>query len=191
MTNEERPDFERYQYGALAARLASSEESVRFAPGALETLAGGKGLGLGEDAQGFISGTFASERGIQIAIGNYAGKFEKNRGEYKPAELANWYMPVIADLNKKTQDKILTVLNEYDEPLKAIEKTVERAGWISKAPEGERSEAEIAEAKNLVKHYENLFKVMGLLDSFMFELLRGDAVSATRKRELEVLLESL
>jgi len=60
-----RPAYEKYQYAGLAGNLYNSKESKRFAPGALEVLAGAKGLNLGEEALGFVRGTQASEKGIE------------------------------------------------------------------------------------------------------------------------------
>lgn len=186
-----RPDFERYQYGALAARLAHSEESARFAPGALEVLAGGKGLNLGEDAIGFFKGTMASEQGVATAIDVYASKFEEKRGGYKPSELLPWYVPVIGDLEQKDQDKILAVLHEHNEPLSSIRETYKKADYLGKAPKGVFSEDQVKHAQQIAKQYENLFKVMAVLDFYKFETLRGDAVDETRKKELKNLASKL
>ena len=116
------PDFMKYQYGALAGRLAQSEESGRYAPSALEMLAGSKGLNLGEEAQGFIRGTNASEDGIKTAIGIYAKKFQEKRGEYKPVELASWYSNVLSSISPEDAKKITGKLAEYDETLSDINK---------------------------------------------------------------------
>src|SRR3989338_4538912 len=127
----QRPNFEKYQYGALAAHLASSKESGRYAPGALEVLAGSKGLNLGEDAEGFIRGTKASKEGIETATQIYAGKFEEKRGEYKLIELASgWYAPVLNSIDKEDKDKIVAKLGRYDETLVSIIKKYRKASRI-------------------------------------------------------------
>jgi hypothetical protein len=192
MTNDDsRLNFEEYQYGALAARLAGSEENARFAPSALEILAGSKGLNLGEKALGFIRGTQASEDGMKTAINIYGGQFEEKRGEYKPAELTSWYQPLIADLSKEDQDKILAALNEHDETLASIREGYGKATYIIKAPKGLFTDEQKNAAKKVKEKYERVLLVMQTLDSYKFESLRGDAVDSTRKTDLKNLASKL
>lgn len=188
---ETKPNFQQYQYGALAARLASSEENARFAPSALEILAGAKGLNLGEESLGFIKGTQASEEGIKTAINVYSGQFEKKRGEYKPEELATWYAPILKGLDKSETDKILSVLYEHDETLNSIREDYGRATYMIKAPKGLFTDEQKAQAKGIKEKYDKVLSVMNVLDSYKFETLRGDAVDATRKADLKNLASKL
>ncbi|MCX6749156.1 MAG: hypothetical protein NTW17_00215 [Candidatus Pacearchaeota archaeon] len=183
--------FEKYQYGALAGRLASLEDSARFAPSALEILAGSKGLNLGEEALGFIKGTQASEEGIKTAIQTYAGQFEKKRAEYKPAELAEWYAPVLKGLDEAEVTKILATLNEHDETINSIKEGYNRADYILKAPKGLFNEEQLANAKKTKEKYEKTLLVMQTLDNYKFETLRTDAVDETRKADLKGLASKL
>jgi len=186
-----KPNFERYQYGALAGILGSSEDGARFAPGALEVLAGSKGLNLGEDALGFIRGTQASEDGIKTAIQTYAGQFEEKRGAYKPGELAGWYNPVVADLDSSDRGKIFAVLNDYDEPIEVIKGKYKDAETITKASDRLFTPEQKAKAKKVQEKYGKVLLVMQTLDAYKFETLRGDAVGATRKTELKSLASKL
>ena len=190
MTKGQSLDFERYQYGALATRLAGSAESKRFAPSALEILAGSKGLNLGEEALGFIRGTQASEEGIKTAMQIYAGEFEKKRGEYKPAELSGWYQPLIADLDKTDQDKIGSVLARYDETLKDIYLAYGKATHALKTPGGISPDEE-EKAKEIKAKYEPIILLLQTLDSYKFETLRGNAVDSARKTDLKNLASQL
>ncbi|MGA2130070.1 MAG: hypothetical protein ABSG05_00435 [Candidatus Pacearchaeota archaeon] len=193
MAKQTKPDFQKYQYGALAGRFLASKESGRYAPGALEVLAGAKGLDLGEEALGFIRGTQASEKGIQTAAGIYTGKFEEKRGEYTPAELANWYGPVLAyaNLEKKDQDKILATLNEHDETLNAIREASEKANYIVDAPDGLFTDEQKDRAKKLVEKYQKVLLVINVLDNYKFESLRSDAVTVTSATDLKGLASKL
>lgn len=187
------PDFMKYQYGALAGRLAQSEESGRYAPSALEMLAGSKGLNLGEEAQGFIRGTNASEDGIKTAIGIYAKKFQEKRGEYKPVELASWYSNVLSSISPEDAKKITGKLAESDETLSDINKKYIAADHLlSGVNKGIKFDDEkIAQAKKIKEKYQLVLEVLGMLDNYTFEDLRTDAVKTARKTELNGLASRL
>lgn len=186
-------DFEKYQYAGLAANLAISREGAKYAPGALEVLAGAKGLDLGEEALGFIEGTKASEEGIKTAINNYVKKFQDERGKYKPVDLTDWYDSVLSDLGKEEREKFERTLGEHDETLKSINEQYDQASYIASddAPEGVFTPDQIADAKKTLKKYEDLMTVLNILDTYKFEELRPDAVEVTRKRSLERLAKKL
>jgi len=186
-------DFEKYQYGALAARLLASKENSRHAGSALEVLAGAKGLNLGEEALGFIRGTQASEKGIQTAIGVYAGKFGEERGKYKPSDFAKWYAPVLGDLDKEDKAKILGELNKHNETLGKIEEKFKKAAYITSddAPKGLFPDKDIEHAKKVIEKYGNLMYVLQALDEYKFDQLRADAVNETRKKDLKTLASKL
>jgi hypothetical protein len=190
---DQRTDFKRYQYGAAAAYLASTEDGGRYAPGALEVLAGAKGLNLGEDAEGFIRGTQASEDGVTTAIAVYASKFEEKRGEYKPSELVDWYGSALGGLESGDRDKIVGALNRHDETIKSIREKYAKAKYMTdkKAPKGLFSNDQIAEAKETIARYKDVMDVMQTLDRYSYESLRPDAVDTTRMQELKNLASKL
>mgnify|MGYP001616023605 FL=1 len=188
------PDFMKYQYGALAARLYNSKESKMYAPSALEVLAGADGLNLGEEAIGFIRVTQASEKGIHTAINFYAGEFEKKRGQYKLSELVNeWYLPVLAGLDKTDVEKITSKLGEYDEKFADIVKKYAKAEHTLEGKEKgiEYSEDEISEAERTYKKYGEAMEIIGTLDQYMFESLRSKTVDTARKQTLKGLASKL
>ena len=192
---EQRPDysFERYQYGASAARLLASEDSARYAPSALEVLAGKKGLDLGEEALGFVRGTQASEEGINKAIKVYNGKFEEKRGKYSPAQLVDWYNPILSDLEPDAKDKLANYLGKYTETLQSIRDNVNDAlnTLDKRAKKGKFTQTQINLAQDIVKKYEEVLNVLGILDNYKFETLRPDAVNAARKQDLEKMASTL
>jgi len=185
--------FEKYQYGALAARLASSKESSRYAPSALEVLAGAQGLNLGEEALGFIRGTQASEKGIKTAIDIYNGKFEEEKGKYKPLDMAAWYDSVLSDLDKEDKEKILGELGKYDETLASINEKIGDAlnTLDKKAKKGKFTDAQINEAKETIEKYQQLTHVLETLDNYKFEELRPGVVNESRKKDLKDLASKL
>lgn len=192
--NQPQPlEFEEYGYGAAAAYLAQSEEGSRFAPGALEVLAGDKGLKLGEKAEGFVKGAIASEKGVETAINAYSGAFFEKRDQYKPSQLTSWYKPVLKGLKKDSKDKFLYELSKHDETIAAMKKKMAEAAYIldKKAPKGAQPQDKIDAAKETQKKYQDIFLVMATLDQYKFEGMRTDAVDATRIRELEGLAAKL
>ena len=186
-------EFEKYQHGASAARLLASEDSARYAPSALEVLAGKKGLNLGEEALGFVRGTQASEEGVKTAINVYAGKFEEKRGKYSPAQLVNWYNPILGDLGADSRDKIANYLGKYTESLQDIRNNVNDAlnTLDKKAKKGKFTQTQINLAQDILKKYQEVLNVLGILDNYKFETLRPDAVDAARKQDLENLASRL
>jgi len=186
-------DFEKYQYAGLAASLAKSEEGTQYVPGALQVLAGEKGLKLGEEALGFIRGTQASEEGIRTAINVYNKKFQDERNKYKPVNLAKWYDSVLSGLEYTERTKILIALGKNNETLKDILEKVRKAAYIidDKAPENMFTPEQRSEAKETIEKYKDVFNTMAVLDNYKFEELRSDAVEATRKRSLEDLVKTL
>ena len=186
-------DFEKYQYAGLAASLAGSKENAQYIPGALEVLAGDKGLGWGEEALGFIRGTQASEKGIETAINVYNQKFQEERGKYKPIDLAKWYGSVLTDLGDTEKTKILTALEKHDETIKDISEKMRKAVYTisDKAPQDMFTPEQKSEAKETIEKYRDVNSIMVTLDNYKFEELRSDAVEATRKGSLENLVKNL
>ena len=198
MTNET-PDysiFEKYQFGALAARLNASKESAKYAPSSLEVLAGSKGLNLGDEAMGFIRGTQASQEGIKTAINTYAEQFEQARADYTPSDLSDWYMPLLDGIEDEEKERILGVLNEYSEKLGEINKKFKVASKIIENSEDADlrdlyNEEQISQAREDVEKYGKVMLTMQILDNYKFEGLRPDVIDAARTKELKGLASRL
>lgn len=184
-------EFERYQYGALSARLLADKGSSRFAPSALEVLAGVKGLNLGEESLEFIKsyGEITPEQ-LKNATGVYAQKFEEKRGSYKPQELEPWYDSILTGLKPTEREKILAQL-KCDETLNQIREKYEDAQTVHDASDRLFTPEKKAEAKKTLENYQNLLGLIGILDSYKFESLRGDAVDVERVNTLKSLASKL
>ncbi len=181
--------FESYQYAALASRLLN--QSPEYVSGALEVLAGERGLDLGEEASGFVRGAMVSEEGIKTAIGIYGSKYMEQRGEQTPGSLLNWYNPVLEGLENEQREAIFGILEAQDETVESIDKASREAKHKLEGPEGMYTPEELREARETIRRYEEVNKTMGTLDRYMMENLRPDAVDATRKRELGGLAREL
>lgn len=206
MTNAQRqrqlPDFERYQYGALAARLFESEKDPKYALGALEVLVGREGISLDtEDALGLFKGAYkAYEKGEKMALQedtkNWNQKFKEKRGEYKPLELAKWYSSVLSDLSDGDKAKILGALGEHDESVASITSKYRKATRVLKDSKDEdlkdlHTEEAVAAAMKTLQKYQNIYVLMQNLDDEKFEELKPKAVRASRKKRLEGLASQL
>jgi len=185
-------EFERYAYGSAAAQLASDKASSRYAGGALEVLAGKKGVNLGEEAEGFIIGTLASPKGIQDASENYNGKFNKYRGEIKVGDLGEWYGSTLTGLNATEKAKILAEFDKFkDKNLGAILKKATNASYQLEDPDNNFNKEVKNKATDTLKKYANLLNMMDILDNYKNEEMRPDAVKATRKKDLKNLTSKL
>jgi len=187
-------DFAEYAHGALAVQLLGSKEGSKYVPGALEVLAGANGLDLGEKALGFIRGTQASQKGIETAANVYGGLFQEKRGAYKPSDLVNWYSPVLddPDLDQESRDKIKGVLSGSNVKLSTIQEKVAEASHTLDTPESKGlSDEDRDKAKKTLQKYSKIISTLSMLDGYMFEHLRPEAVEAVRRQELKGLAAKL
>lgn len=172
-------EFEKYAFGALAKQLYERGEKA-YAAGALEALAGKDGLDLGEEAQGFIQGAYASENGIQTAIQIYQQTFAEKRGQEKIKDLFSWYNPILGNATSQQSANIQTIF-DVDETLGDVTNKVLEAQHILSSPQGMFNQAEIDAAKDTANKYQGVVELLGQLDNFMYEDMRPVAVSRARK----------
>ena len=193
-TERQTPDYSklfRYQYGALAAQFLK-EKDTGSVNGSLEMLVGKDGLNLGKEAEGFIRGTQASEKGIQTAVSIYLGAFEEARGEYSPADLTGWYSGVLSGLGDEESGRITQYLGKYKESWKEISGKVIGANHTLKgAGTGANTPEQIAEAQKTMEKYSGVFNLIGDLDRYHFEKLRPKATEKARMNELRELASRL
>ena len=202
MTEQKRelPNFQKYQYGALAARLALSKESARYMPGALEKLVGPEGLNFGKAAEGIVHGWRASlakgeQTAVLTSINYYNQQFEEERGEYKPIELVNsWYAPVLNSIDAEDRAKIVAYLGKYDETLDVINsKDTEARHTLEGKEKGIKSYTpeRVSAANETMTKYGKVLQIIETLDNYVFEDLRPDVVKAARTRDLKDLASKL
>ncbi|MBU2616097.1 MAG: hypothetical protein KKC19_03260 [Nanoarchaeota archaeon] len=188
MTEQEQtPDystFEKYQYGALAARFLNQKDE-QSARSSLELLAGKGGLNLGEEAEGFIRGTQASEKGIQTATEIYSGKFGEAQGGYSPSDLSGWYSDILSDLGGDESARITQYLKDFSESYEGIIAKMVKADHILKGRELEASNPEqITEAEETFKKYGNLTNLVQKLTGYKFDILCKNVTVVNMKNEL-------
>ena len=181
---------DKFAYGILAQRFLRNKETADYATGALDILAK-EGLGLSEEAKGFIEGAYSSQEGIETASNIYAGNFANEMGKAKPSELTSWYNPVLSSIEDADKKTILSTLSKQTETVADIEKKYMEAQYKTNAPKGMFKDEEVTKAKDTLKNYNEFFQVKGTLDNFKFESLREKAVNATRDRKLTGLASKL
>jgi len=191
---EQTPDystFEKYQYGALAARFLN-EKDMTNTQGALEVLAGGDGLNLGNEAIGFIRGTQASEKGIEIAASMYGARFAEERGKLSPANLAGWYSDVLSGLDEDYSARLTASLRGHTETWADIIKKVSKANHIMEGGEiGVNTPEQVAEARSVFEKYQSIGELMSILDKYKMESLRPKTIDVSRKKALSGIASKL
>ena len=140
-TEQKKSFNDKFAYGALAGRFLQNEETAKYATGALDILAK-EGLGLSDDAKGFIEGAYSSPKGIETASSIYAGNFAQEMNKAKSSELASWYNPILSGLEDNEKKAINAVLSKQTETVGEIMKKAMNAQYITQAPEGMFKEEE-------------------------------------------------
>ncbi len=184
-------EHKQFVYGNVAARLARNENDIKYIPASLDLLA--KDLGLGDKAEGFVQGAYASEKGIQTAITVYASKYEKEIGKLNVSSLFSEYSSVLAGAPEGVKSKIKTAFDKYGgENWGKLQNIISKASFIAngKYPEGTFSEEDKKKAGETVTKYQDFIQAQEMLDSYKFEESRAKAVEATKKKDLESLVKA-
>lgn len=180
-------DFSKYQYGVLAGQFMKDRKTQAYVPGALDMLS--SDLKLGEDAIGFIEGTYSSAQGLQKASEIYSGLFEKKISEYKPSEVLDWYNPVLKGLGDEAKSALIDKFST-DSTFGEIQGKIEKNSYILQAPGSLFSEKDKVKAKEELEKLEGFNQARGFLDSYMIESLRPKAIEASKKKTLDSMVES-
>lgn len=188
--NQPKSEHKQFVYGNVAARLAGNENDIKYIPASLDLLA--KDLGLGDKADGFVQGAYASEKGMQKVIQVYAGKYEKEIGKLNVSSLYSEYSSVLAGASSEAKNKIKAAFDKHSgENWGKLNKEISKANFIygGKAPEGVFNEEDKKKAEETLRKYQDFIQAQGMLDSYKFEESRAKAVEATKKKDLESLVK--
>lgn len=184
-------EHEKYWHARSAAVLAKRGE-MPYAKGALEALASSDGLNLGDEALGFIRGAQASEEGVKTAINVYEGLFEEKRGEVNVGDLVGEYDIILEGISDDDKAALTGYFTRHSgETLNQIKDKVKKASYIIQDPTGTFTDDKKTEAREILEKYQGFLVTLDVLDNYMVERLRADAVDAARKRDLEGLVERL
>ena len=176
-------DINRYQYGALAARLLGEKQS-NYAVGALEQLA--SDLGVDESAKGFVDAAMSSEKGIEIAIMTYAQKYQEAEGKLTVGQFYNNYKGILENYLGNDEKEILAKkYSGNDTSMKEIQLIISKAQHNLKSPD----EKDRKDAEKAMEKYQDIAGLMQVILDEQYKNLLPKAIERTNKRILENLVK--
>lgn len=197
MTKEVKPEnleeLIRYQYANVAARLGSNREDAQFAPSALEQLVDGFGVDKGI-LEGLKAGTFASEEGIQKAIGIYAKKYEDVLGKLSFSEFYEARQGVFKSLlgDEKSEEYKKIFEEKFEgKTVGSIRKKFRQAQAIVEDDTGLFDEKKKEEAKRDIEKLQYIYNVIELIEKRNYDELKNKATKSTYKNTLTEYLRKL
>jgi hypothetical protein len=150
-----------FAYGGVAGK-ALAEKNFPYANISLEKLASDMGLDDDDRLEGFVKGTFSSEKGIQTAASIYGDRYEISRARLTVSNLWKSYdeysTKFLGDLKAKAEEEISKFKDiEYGEVKDRYNSAVE----IVKSKTKNFTEEQKEKAKKQVEEYQ---KVVGTLE---------------------------
>ncbi len=198
MTDEKKPqyleDLVLYQYADVALRLASDEKNAPFAKGALEKLCDKFGEVLGDKKgilDGFKEGALVSEQGINTAINNYSGKYQKALGSMDITEFYNVRSGILKSvLGEDEFNKSKEVFEKYKgQKVSSITDEVEQAQARLQDKKGLNfNEKQKEEAKKILEKLAPIYSIIQFTEKRNYEELMNGATKNTYK---ELISEAL
>ncbi len=196
MEKETKPyleDLVLYQYADVALRHASDEKNAPFAKGALEKLCDefGKVLGDKKDIlDGFKEGALVSEQGINTAINNYAGKYQKALGSMDVTEFYDVRSGIFKSiLGEEEFNKSKEVFGKYEgQTVGSITKKITQSQAILADKTGLFDDKKKEEAKKIFEKLAPIYNLIQLAEKRNYEELMNGTTKSTYK---ELMLEAL
>ncbi len=175
-------DITRYQYADVAARLGSNEETAPFARGALEKLVDSFGVDK-EILEGLKAGTYASEEGINAAIGVYEGKYQKALGSMNVSEFYDIRSGILKSiLGEEKANEAKSVFEKYkDQSVGSLMKKVGQANMIAKDKTGYFNDQQKADAKKTLEKLGSIVSLINMIEQRNYEELRNSATKSSYK----------
>lgn len=163
-----------FAYGAVAGNLVA-QKNLPGANASLEKLALDMGIVDDSNLEGFVKGTFASDKGIQTASSIYADKYETARGRLTVSNLWGFYnnyaTKYLGDLKPKADEEMAKF---KDVDYGAIRDKYLSAQEIAKSKTKNFTKEQKEKAMEDVKKYE---KVIATLETLNKAYLRPYATS--------------
>lgn len=183
-----------YQYGNVAARLASNEQTAPFAVGGLEKLTTElkealKEKGLDENLlNGFHAGTMASEEGIGAAIQAYNGDYETALGKLDITDFYDLRFEQLKyALGEEKAGEARAVFEKYKgQTVGSIREKVAEAKYTlsPKAPKGMFNDKQKAEAKETIEKLKAISNLIELPEMINYEKLMPTATKEAYTRQI-------
>ena len=176
-------DLTTYQYGALAGRLLQSKEGQMYAPGALEEMASDMGY---ESDSPFVIGTNASKEGIQAAIGNAYGRYEKALGEFSVKDLYSNYRELFeAGLSDEEKEIVKNKYISDDANIGELKQKIAELQHDLDNPNAEKAE----KAEKAIKNYEHIITMFMIIQDNLYKNLLPQAIERTNQTRRKMLAQ--
>jgi|GEM_PF-6736945 len=190
MTNKEEkksPEFQRYAFANVAARMAQSETDGLYIPGAVNLLE--KNLDFGNDGKDLYD-YFVSEKATDKLIDIYNKKYNTKLAEASMADYYQWIKPALDGATPEQKALVDGVFTKYgSENYSKFLGKINSLQYKLRDPGIKKEDAESIQ-KELAK-YTDFLSAYSLLASYHFEQLRTQAVNASKKTNFKGLEETL
>ncbi|MCK4647852.1 hypothetical protein KAT24_02910 [Candidatus Pacearchaeota archaeon] len=174
-------DLTQYQYGALAGRLLQSKEGQMYVPGALEELASDMGY---ESDSPFVIGTNASNEGIQAAVNNAYGRYEKAEGELSIKDFYNTYKEYFEDgLSDEEKEIVKGKYVSNDANVGEIKGKIAELQHDAGSPNAEKRK----EAEKELEKYQDIIQMFAIVQDNLYKNLLPKAIERTNQTRLKML----
>ncbi len=190
-------DIALYQYGGVAGRLASNEQTAPFAVGGLEKLTAEikkkleeKGLST-KILEGFRAGSMASREGINTAIGAYSNQYEDALGMLDVTDFYNLRFEQLKyALGEEKAVEAKVKFDKYKgQTVSSILKKISQANAILKDNTGLFDEKQKNEAKETLEKLRAIATLIELPEMINYEKLMPGATKDVYKQRIKDALD--
>lgn len=174
-----KPDFEKYAFADVAARLVNNKENPSYAQGALNILS--KNLDLGTDGREYFN--YVTEKATEDAINIEYAKFQDRLSKAKVSDVYAWHknsMGGASDGQKKLIDsEFAKFSNEnWGKLMDKIQSLKLKAS--GRLPSGIVSKDDVEKAKKEYQKYAGFDEAYELVSNYHYENQRSKAVEASK-----------
>lgn len=173
----------RYEYASLAGHLAQSKEGQQYLPGALKSQ-----MNRLEGDAATSTEIAIKHGGVEDIIKAYTGKRQDAMNLTSVGTLSEYYGKNLDSYLDGTEaKKIRLELGKFaDETFGDITKKLKKAKYVLDGEEhGELSDEKKNSAEAVLKKYENVMLILGMLENDKIEKLRPSAVEQSHKEALK------
>ncbi len=174
-----KPDFEKYAFADVAARLANNQEDASYVGGAMELL--GKNLDFGADGKEYFK--YVTEKAIEDAINIEYAKFNDKISKAKVSDIYSWRKSGASGATDEQKKLIGAEFAKFSN--ENYGKFMEKIGAIKlkasgKLPQSIVSKEDVEKAKKEYQKYVGFEEAYALLEKYHYESLRTKAIEASK-----------
>ena len=181
------PEFQKYAFANVAARMAQSETDELYIPGAINLLE--KNLDFGNDGRELYD-YFVSQKATDTLIDIYNNKYNTKLTEVSVSDYYGWIKPALNGATPEQKALVDGVFTKYgSENYSKFTGKLNSLQYRLREPGIKKEEAESIQ-KELAK-YADFLSAHSLIRSYHFEQLRSQAIDASKKPNFKSLEETL